>query len=85
MTGAHTQLNATHARMRPLFERLLEYLEDAGLAAWPGTDGLTLEEVLGDYVDAAAAGFVPNGDELRLRHPDLAALVQEFFAAPQRP
>lgn len=54
-------------------ELLAGYLLTSGRVAWPGSDGLTLEEVVeAAYLAALVAGHVPNLTELTLRHPELA-------------
>jgi hypothetical protein len=67
------------SRRKLLRELLLEYLQVARLPAWPGSDGQTVEEVLLAYPPAAAAGLVPNRQQLLLAHPDLAAEVRELI------
>jgi hypothetical protein len=59
-------------------EVLLAYLDAA--PAWPGGDGLTLDDVLSSYLSAAVAGQVPDAPQLRERYPDLAGEVDAFFA-----
>jgi hypothetical protein len=67
------------ARRKLLRELLLNYLQFARLPAWPGSDGQTVEEVLLEYPDAAAAGLVPNREQLLQAHPDLADEVNAFI------
>jgi hypothetical protein len=52
-------------------EVLLSCLRAADLPFWPGTDGLTVDEVLATYPQSAADGRVPGRLELVRRHPDL--------------
>jgi hypothetical protein len=58
---------------------LLHYLELVDPHLWPGVDGLTIDAVLKGYAQAVAAGQAPGAVELLLRHPELAAEVDEFF------
>jgi hypothetical protein len=71
-------------RRRQLCELLLGYLRTADLPAWPGADGLTLEEVLRTYPVAAATGLVPNLALLLRRHPALKEELLVFFANHER-
>ncbi len=64
---------------RRLRELLLAYLQAADAPPWPGADGLTLEEVLASYPQWSAAGLVPDLPSLLSRHPDLDAVLREFF------
>jgi hypothetical protein len=68
-------------------ELLLAYLDAAPAPAWPGGDGLTLEDALACYLNAVRAGQVPDPLQLRQRHPDLAGELDAFFAGcgPPRP
>jgi len=51
---------------------LLGYLGEPCVTLWPGGDGLTVEEVLHGYTQAAAAHQVPCREELLALYPDLA-------------
>jgi hypothetical protein len=62
-----------------LQEVLLGYLQTAP-AVWPGADGLTREDALSSYRQAATARVVPGLKELLARHPDLAEELLAFFA-----
>lgn len=64
---------------------LLEYLNAAGpVAAWPGSDGLTLEDILDSYPEAVARGEVPDWQDLLRRHPELVTELQTWLAAKDR-
>jgi hypothetical protein len=67
------------ARKQRLQTVLLGYLE-AAPPCWPGCDSLTLDDALGCYRHAVAAGLVPGLEELLSRHPDLAEEIRAFFA-----
>ena len=67
-------------RNEKLREVLLGYLQAAGCPRWPGADGLTVEEVLLSYPANAAAGLVPDRQELLRRHPELSEALLAFFA-----
>ena len=68
------------ARSERLREVLLGYLQAAGCPRWPGADGLMLEDALRSYPANAAAGLVPDRQELLRRHPDLRESLLAFFA-----
>jgi hypothetical protein len=73
------------SRREELREVLLGYLLAASCPAWPGADGLTVEEALLAYAQNAAAGRVPDREELLRRHADLRDAVRAFFADKDRP
>jgi hypothetical protein len=72
---------------RHLLELLLAYLRAADAPRWPGADGLTIEDVLRSYSQAAAAGLVPDLPSLLASHPELDDALSRFFAdaVPIRP
>jgi RNA polymerase sigma-70 factor (ECF subfamily) len=59
---------------------LLGYLQCRAAGLWPGSDSLTLDEILRSYPQAAAVGRVPDLPELRRRFPDLAESLAAWFA-----
>ena len=61
---------------------LLAYLQDPQVSLWPGADGLTTAEAIGEYLAAAAAHQVPGREELLRAFPELAEELGRFFAAP---
>jgi len=58
---------------------LFTYLEGVACPAWPGADGLTVDDVVSCYPQALAAGQVPGLDDLVRRHPELAEELHLFF------
>jgi hypothetical protein len=65
---------------RQLHELLLAHLQAVDAPHWPGVDGLTLEEVLLSYPQAAAEGLVPDLLTLTQQHPELAGVLRDFFS-----
>jgi hypothetical protein len=59
---------------------LLGHLQCRAAGLWPGSDGITVDDILGSYQQAAAAGRVPDLPELRRRFPDLDAALARWFA-----
>ncbi len=70
------------ARLREL---LLGYLRAAAFPLWPGSDGLTLEDALRSYPQAAAAGRAPDLRQLLHMYPELAEELMALFAEHGRP
>jgi hypothetical protein len=66
-------------------ELLLAQLRAAGGLPWPGSDALTVADVLCAYPPAAANGRVPGRLALQHRHPELAAALAVVFAAWDAP
>jgi hypothetical protein len=60
-------------------EVLLGYLQAQGGLRWPGSDSLTIEEVLASYTASAEKGHVPDEEELCQRHPRLTGEVRLLF------
>ena len=58
---------------------LLGYLQCRAAAQWPGSDGITLDDILRSYPQAAAVGRVPDLPQLRRRFPDLADALASWF------
>ncbi len=59
---------------------LLGYLQCRAAALWPGSDSITVDDILRSYPQAAVAGRVPDLPELRRRFPDLAGPLASWFA-----
>jgi hypothetical protein len=66
-----------------LREMLLDHLRTTNANFWRGIDGLTLDDALNCYCEAAAAGLVPGKEELLCQRPELAAELETFFTAAQ--
>jgi len=61
-------------------ELLADYLLTSGWVMGPGTDGLVVDDVVGQYyLPALSIGHVPDSAELVIRHPELADAIAEFF------
>jgi hypothetical protein len=66
-------------RRQRLHRVLVQYMDRVVCPAWPGADGLTVEDVVGCYQQALAAGQVPGLDELMRLHPELSDELRTFF------
>lgn len=67
-----------------LSEILLDPLQMAWVHFSPGIDGLTVDAVLDFNSRAAAAGWVPNKEELLRQSLQLPAELEAFLTAIQR-
>jgi hypothetical protein len=76
-----TEQNDLMTQGLPLHEVLLAYLRAADAPRWPGTDSVTVEDVLRSYPQSAADGLVPSLPTLLERHPELAEALHDFFNA----
>jgi hypothetical protein len=76
---------APEVRKARVRELLLGHLQATAVPLWPGADGLTLEDALLSYPQAAAAGRVPVLWQLLRDHPTLADELTAFFAGHGRP
>jgi len=75
--SATTQDPANAEQVRAI---LLGYLHCRAAGLWPGSDGITVDDILRSYPQAAAAGRVPDLPELRRRFPDLTDSLAAWFA-----
>jgi hypothetical protein len=74
----------SNLRKRPgdsLRQVLLQYLMTSRVVRWPGTDGLTEDDILDYYPQAIAAGDVPGWHELQRRWPSLAGALHGLRSA----
>ena len=63
-----------------LLDVLAWHLLTSSATVWPGTEGLTVEDVVvADYRMEAEAGHVPRPEELISQHPNLAEAIRTFF------
>jgi hypothetical protein len=62
-----------------MLDLLLNYLHAAPAFCWPGADGLTLDDALVCYRQAAAAGQVPGLDSLVSEHPQWRNDLRNLF------
>jgi hypothetical protein len=76
---------APEVRKARVRELLLGHLRAAAVPLWPGADGLTLEDALRSYPQAAAAGRAPGLRQLLRDHPALAEELTALFAEHGRP
>jgi hypothetical protein len=73
-------LTSSHAAVHEsVVELLTTCIFESPRAGWPGTDGMTLEDVVSCYRAEAAVGHVPSAAELCDRHPELAGELAAFF------
>jgi len=70
----------TAVRQHEAINLLLCYLDEA---CWPGGDGLTVEDVLHSYPQAAAAGLVPGREEVMRLHPELLDVLLDLLPQPR--
>jgi hypothetical protein len=79
------RMRATSNERKPLADLLRQVLVDFLFAsravAWPGADGLTVDDIINCYPQAIAAGEVPAWHELQCRFPDLAGELQALRLA----
>jgi hypothetical protein len=81
MGSNRSECNRTTRRLQEL---LLGYLQAGPVSGWPGSDGLTVADVLDRYPEAVAAGEVPDWQQLLQRHPELDAELHSWLAAKDR-
>ena len=73
--------NGQKARLR---EVLLELLQRGPAGAWPGCDGMTVDDILDHLPQAVAEGKVAGWHQLLDRHPDLADELLTWLAEKDR-
>lgn len=64
-------------RNRRMLALLLNHLQLA--FCWPGADGLTIQDALGCYRQAAASGRVPGLEELLREYPEWSLDLRAVF------
>jgi hypothetical protein len=62
-----------------MLDLLLRLLQTAPASCWPGADGLTVEDALCCYRQAAAGGRVPGLELLLRSHPEWKPDLIAFF------
>ena len=62
-----------------LLDLLIRLLQAAPASCWPGADGLTVEDALCCYRQAAASGRVPGLEPLLQAHPEWKPDLIAFF------
>jgi hypothetical protein len=63
-----------------LIDILAWNLLNSSATTWPGSDGLTVEDVVvADYRMEAEAGHVPQPDDLITLYPNLSEAIRTFF------
>jgi hypothetical protein len=75
MCADSTEPEPSAARLREL---LLDYLR--ATSTWPGTDGLTLEDVLNCHPEVRGAWENPDWQRFGRDHPELAAALRAWLA-----
>lgn len=60
-----------------MLDLLLNHLQAA--FCWPGADGLTIQDALGCYRQAAASGRVPGLEELLREYPEWGRYLRAVF------
>ncbi len=73
------KLDQAVSHRRAAAELLLRLLCTAGLPPWPGADGLTVQDILQMYPQAAAAGRVPTPRALLALYPHLAEALRHLL------
>jgi hypothetical protein len=71
----------TRLPAQSLREIMLGFLQAGWVCAWPGTDGLTVDDVLHGYSEAIAVGKVPDWPELQRHYPALMPEIRKLCGA----